>query len=211
MALKAIGKTRFSGGTALTSSEAGGLDGILKKLVTRREVFIAPAAGAVAVHAQFAATIATSAGITSPVHPRNISVTFGANWNATNGGDVLVTGICADGVSRTETIVAAAGTTVAGTYAFATITYLACSVAVTPGAGVTCDIQTASSSTTVFGVCARNINSFVKLAANGANEAIAASSLTLGTFRPTTEPNGAKHFEIIYTCEEVADREANEP
>lgn len=205
MSVKPIGQGRFSGNTAVSSAAPGGLDATLKKLVCRREVFLAPAAGASNVLAQKAADFDVDTGFTQPAHARNLQVVFSATWD---GGNVTVTGYCADGVLRSETFVAiAGGNTAVGTVAFTKLTR-ARNLG-TFGAG-TVDVQLASDATTVFGICARRISSFLKLVANGAAEAIAAESLTLGTFRPTSVPNATLHYEITYLCEEVGDHATSE-
>lgn len=56
---------------------------------------------------------------TSPVVPRNLSVTFAAGWD---GGNVVVTGTDPADQALTETFTAAAGTTVLGVKVFKTVT-----------------------------------------------------------------------------------------
>jgi len=200
MAFKKVGQGRFSGGSAVAGLERGSLDDLMKKLLVRREVFIAPAAGASNVHAQIVANIDSGAGLTQPGTPRNLQLVTNAAWD---GGSLEVTGYCADGILRTETIVpVVGGGTKVGTYAFALLTHLKNTGTFSAG---TADLQLAAAASTSFGVAARGIVDFLKLAVDGANEAIAAESLSLGTFRPTTVPNAAHHYEITYLVDEVGD------
>lgn len=205
MALNKIGKGRFTGGTAVVSNESGGLDDVLKKLVMRRERYQTPAAGGTNVLAQKAADFDVATGFTHPDVARNVEVVFSADWD---GGNIEVTGVCADGIERTETIVAAAGTTVAGEVPFIVFTQMANTGTRTLG---TIDVRLASAATTVLGVCAKNISDFVKLTVDGATDAVAAEDTELGTFQPTTNPNAARCYEVWYLTEEVDDRAANEP
>lgn len=199
MTVKKIGQGRLSGLAGAFSKAPGGLEPTLKKLMCRREVFLSPALGATNVLAQKAADFDVTS-FTQPAHARNLQVVFSATWD---GGNVVVTGYCADGVVRSETFTAiAGGNTALGTVAFAYLTRAYNTG--TCGAG-TVDIQLAASADTIFGICARRISAFVKCVANGAVEALAASSATLGTFQPTTDPDGTKSFEITYLCEEVGD------
>lgn len=203
--MKALGQGRFSGASGVYSAAPGGLDATLKKLVCRREVFLKPAVGGTNVLAQKAADFDVTAGFTHPAHARNLQVVFSATWN---GGNVVVTGHCADGVERSETFVAiAGGNTAVGTVAFTNITRARNTGTRLAG---TVDAQLADTAATVFGVCARRVSEFLKLVSNGAQEAIAAKSELLGTFRPTTVPDAALHYEITYLCEAVGDLHASE-
>jgi len=200
MSVKKIGTGRLSGLAGAFSKAPGGLEPTLKKLMMRHEYLLNPAAGNTNVLAQKAADFDVDTGFTQPAHSRNLQVTFGAAWD---GGNAVVTGICADGVERSETFLAVAGgNTAVGTVAFAKLTRAYNTG--TRGAG-TCDIMLATDATTVFGVCARRISEFVKMSCAGTVEAIAAESLVLGTWRPTTVPNAAKSYDIVYLCEEVGD------
>lgn len=201
-----LGQGRFTGGSALTTNENEGLDSLLKKNALKREYFINPVAGASNIHAQFVADFSTAAGITQPDVPRNLQVIFGAAWG---GGNCVATGYCADGVIRSETFVAiAGGNTAVGTYAFLKVTLLANTGTFSAG---TCDVQLAAAASTVFGVASRNPSEFIQLTSGAAVEAIVAQSLPLGTFRPTTVPNGATMYRIAYLIDEVGDRASNEP
>jgi hypothetical protein len=82
----------------------------------------APAAPAVAVHAAIAgntSVVPVTAGLTNPVVPRSVDVVFAASYD---GGNVVVTGTNQYGKAVSETFVAVAGTTVAGTKIFKTVT-----------------------------------------------------------------------------------------
>ena len=178
-------------------------------VVTRHETLTAPAAGGTNVAVQMTDDTDSSAPTAQPDFPRNLAATFGANWPATV--HLYVEGKGADGAVIKEIIQASQGTTVNGVEAFATVTRYFTTEgtnaatatpttdSVTAGAGVTADLKLAAASATVFGVAAKGqAVSFYKLHANGADEAIAANTPAKGTFRPTTVPNGSKHFHIWY-------------
>src|SRR3954468_10761133 len=82
----------------------------------------APAAPAVAVHAGIAGTtsvVPVTTGLTSPVVPRSVDVVFAASYD---GGNVVVKGTDQFGKAVSETFVAVAATTVAGSKMFKTVT-----------------------------------------------------------------------------------------
>jgi len=169
----------------------------------KHETFQCPTVGGTNVHAQFAGDFNTGAGITQPDYPRNLQVDFNAAWD---GGNVVVTGVGADGRTRTETFVDPGGAgVVVGTEAFAVITNLENTG--TFGAG-TVDVQLAAAANTVLGVTSRNVAAFLKMTIGthtfGASlvpthEAVAAEVLTKGTFRPTTAPTAAIDYHIWYS------------
>lgn len=178
-------------------------------VVTRHETLTAPAAGGTNIAVQATDDIDTTTFSAQPDYPRNIAVTFGANWPATV--HVYVEGKGADGETLKEIIQASQGTTVNGVEAFAvvtryfttegtsTTTATPTTDSVTAGVGVAADLKLAAAASTVFGVAAKGSTvSFYKLHANGADEAIAANTPAKGTFRPTTVPNGSKHFHVWY-------------
>lgn len=203
--MKKIGQGRFSGGAGIGSNAPGGLEGTLKKLICRREVFLAPAAGASNVLAQKAADFDVTTGFTHPAHARNLQVVFSAAWD---GGNVVVTGYCNDGVIRSETFTApAGGGTVVGSIPFTLLTEAANTGTFSAG---TVDIQLAAAASTYFGLCARRISQIVKLVANGSKETVAVNDLGLGAFQPTTVPNGVVNYEVTYLCEQVGDLAASE-
>lgn len=79
-------------------------------------------ASTTAVHAGFAGNNASNTfpgPFTNPDVPRNVTVTFAASWD---GGDVTVVGTNQFDEAVTEVIADAAGTTVAGTKIFKTVT-----------------------------------------------------------------------------------------
>ena len=82
----------------------------------------APAAAAVAVHAAIAGNTPVTpvtSGLTNPAVPRSVDVVFAASWD---GGDVIVKGTNQFGKDVSETFTAAAGSTVAGSKMFKTVT-----------------------------------------------------------------------------------------
>jgi len=131
-------------------------------VVTRHETLTAPAAGGTNIAVQATDDIDTTTFSAQPDYPRNIAVTFGANWPATV--HVYVEGKGADGETLKEIIQASQGTTVNGVEAFATVTRYFTTEgtnaatatpttdSVTAGAGVTADLKLAAASATVFGV-----------------------------------------------------------
>lgn len=81
-----------------------------------------PAAPAVAVHAAIAgntSVVPVTTGLTNPVAPRSVDVVFAAAYD---GGNVKVKGTNQFGKAVEETLVAVAGTTVAGVKIFKTVT-----------------------------------------------------------------------------------------
>src|SRR5271165_2079670 len=79
----------------------------------------ASSTGVLAATALTAAVQTITASIPSPVHPRNVTITGNASANA---GNVVITGTSMRGNTITETIALSGTSTVAGNYAFATIT-----------------------------------------------------------------------------------------
>lgn len=76
---------------------------------------------AVTVHGTVAANASNTfpGPFTNPPAPMHVQVVFQAGWD---GGDVTLTGTDADGAALTETVTAAAGSTVETTRAFKTVT-----------------------------------------------------------------------------------------
>ena len=119
-------------GVASGSSGTGAITGTSAAAATATmgvETLTAPAAKAVAVHAQVDdAGGPVIAGFTSPVVPRNVILTFGAAWA---GGAVSVIGTDQDDLASTEIVAANLGGSTVGVRIFKTIT----SMTFTAGAG----------------------------------------------------------------------------
>jgi hypothetical protein len=126
-----------------------------------------------------------------PSHPRVLEVVFPAGWS---GGNVIVSGVLADGTSSSETFVSAPGTTVVGVRAFATITDFTNSA---PG-GDGADSATVRTSTAIGASAGINPFTFYKLSVDGVDEAFSTTDGTNGTWTPTTAPNGLREYEVWY-------------
>jgi hypothetical protein len=124
--------------------------------------------------------------ITSPVVPRNISITFDSAWA---GGNVTVTGTNQFEAAQTETIVANPGNKVEGVKAFKTVTGIA-HAAVGPGGlnhGATAGWGHK------FGVAKTLLLALGVLTEDGNNDA-AAWDDTYCAFTPTQLPNGSLSY-----------------
>lgn len=153
------------------------------------ETFIKPEAPATS-KGTIASDSASESPTGQPSHAFSLDVVFDAGWD---GGDVTITGTGASGGPLVETFTGGDGVTRTGAKAFATITSIANSL--DSGAGVkVATVQTGS----LFGVANTGVG-FVKLIVDGVPESTASTNSTNGTFAPTTSPNGAKAFEIIYS------------
>lgn len=106
--------------TAIGGNTSSQTTGISVSVATElaREVFTDPAAAGTAIVAQQSADFDITSSIATPVF-RNAQCAFSAGWD---GGNIEITGEDMTGASVTETIVAAAGSTVQGVKAWANIT-----------------------------------------------------------------------------------------
>lgn len=150
----------------------------------------APAAPAVAVHAAIAGTTAitpVTTALTSPAVPRNLAVVFGATWD---GGDAVVTGTDQFGKVITETFASGAGTTVAGSKVFKTVTSVAHTAV--GGDAATYTVQTGSK----LGVLVDFMDAYAIGLCDGTPEK-AVIDLTNNSVLFTTAPNAARVFTLL--------------
>lgn len=138
------------------------------------------------------ATRSWTAGITSPVHPRNVQVVFAASYD---GGNVTLTGFDQFGRAQTETITAQAATTVEGTKVWKTITQVA--LPSTPGANAaTFTLNTGATATTLIGLPVPLLGAWGQGFHDGVAELMTFNA-TVHAFTPTTNPNGSVDFLVL--------------
>lgn len=144
------------------------------------------AAGANAIHAAIAATVAAgdiTTGFTNPDVPRNLELVFAMNWD---GGDILVTGTDQYDASITENFVGASATTRTGTKIFKTVTKLTKSAVGVQAVNVTIGTKNK------LGIAA-NFAAAGVLFVDGAVDAGTWDTAVDGVL-PTTLPNGARNY-----------------
>lgn len=148
------------------------------------------AAGANAIHAAVAATVAAgdiTTGFTNPDVPRNMSLVFALNWD---GGNIIATGTDQYDNPITETFTGASNVTRTGTKIFKTVTKLTKTatgvqaVNVTIGTGVK------------LGIVANFTGTGIEFA-DGVAEAASAWDATLDAVTATTAPNGTHTYKVI--------------
>lgn len=146
-----------------------------------------PAADSAAgVHAANGSDVQTWPGpFTSPVVPRNISITFGALWD---GGDVTITGTNQFDAAITEVIADVAGSKVEGVKTFKTVTAITHQLA-GAGGGITATAGWGHK----FGIAKTLAAAIGALACDSVTEA-AAWDATYNAFIPTTLPDGAHDY-----------------
>jgi len=124
--------------------------------------------------------------ITSPVVPRNPTITFGAAWA---GGNVTITGTDQFDAALTETIVASAGNRVDGVKTFKTITGITHASAGPGGAGHGATAGWGHK----FGIDQSLAAPIGLLSVDGATES-AVWDDTYNAFTPTNLPDGSRDF-----------------
>ena len=152
-------------------------------------------ASAVAIIAQQNTTFdVTSMGsITQPTVPRNVEVVFSGTWD---GGNVEITGVSMTG-AVSETVAAAAGTTVQSVHAFHTITRVRCLGTRTAG---TVDVQTGARIGVPVGAATATLVKVIETSADG--DITGTSSLSANgvlTLPGGSVPNGTKDYVVAYT------------
>ncbi len=181
----AIYYTADGGSTwALTVSGSGGA------MVS--EDILAPIAAAVdSVHASSDDDTQVWPGpFTDPDVPRNASITFGASWA---GGDVTLTGTDYADAVLTEVIADSAGATVKGSKVFKTITGAENELVGAGGAGhgatIGTDIKLGTTS---------NLDASIGLLAVAGTTEVGVWDSGKNGVTPTTAPDGAKDFTLLY-------------
>lgn len=177
-----------------TSAAGTGATGSTSTAVMATESFAAPAAKAVACHAQIVDNDVTpiAAGWTAPAIPRNLRIAFGAAWGVTPGGDVTVTGTDQDDAVATEVFVANPANTVVGAVIFKTITQATFGAGI-GGAGHTIDVSTGDK----LGIIAPFAAAVGIAAVDGVLDlAVFSATLHQRGFTPASLPNGAKNYAV---------------
>lgn len=123
----------------------------------------------------------------NPAIPRNVTVTFAAGWDA---GDVTINGTDQFDAAVSETIADAAGTTVAGTKIFKTITS-----ATKQSVGAAADGASIGYGDKI-GLLAPIVSTFGMLQTDNTGEAVTVDA-TYHAFTPATAPNGVHDYKIL--------------
>lgn len=148
------------------------------------------AAGATAVHAAIAATVAAgviTTGLTNPSPPRNLSLVFALNWD---GGNITVTGTDQFDNPVTEAFTGASNVTRTGVKIFKTVTSLTKSAT-----GVTANTVTVGTGVKL-GVQQNILDTNALLWTDGTIEAVTMDA-TVDAFTPTTAPNGTHNYQLL--------------
>lgn len=153
------------------------------------------AASGVAIVAQQSAdfNITSMGSITQPVVPRNVEVVFSGTWD---GGNVQIVGVAMTG-TVTETIAAAAGTTVQSVQAYQTIISVRNLGTRTAG---TVDVQTGARIGVPVGTATATLVKVIETSADG--DITGTSSLSSNgvlTLPAGSVPNGSKDYVVSYT------------
>jgi len=151
-----------------------------------------PPAAAVALFAQQNADFdLATASITQPTVARNVQVVFSAGWD---GGNVEVTGIRMSGASGSETITAAAGTTVQSLHGYQVVTRVRNLGARTAG---TVDVQTGPRLGVPVGALTPDLQTATELGSG----AVAGATLSANglVFFNASPPDGARDYVVTYT------------
>lgn len=161
-----------------------------------------PEATAVACTLVTDATVANGVAMTiaaQPAYPCKLAVIITDADSSISAGIVTVIGVDASGRSVTETVSLTGGSQTRSTNnAYSSIT------SITPSAvvGNTGSDKVAVGHSNKLGVplpSGFGSLSFYFLQADGTKEAVSASDATYGTFTPTTAPNAAHNYEVMYS------------
>lgn len=170
-----------------------GLNDYLKELSSKLALGVnlsnVVAKGTTDVHAALAGTAAVAfpGPITNPAMPRNIRAVFAASYD---GGNLTITGTDQFGNTQTETIVAAAASTVVGVKVWKTITSIV-------KAAVGVNAATVSIGTgDKLGLGLLPGSTFYILTVNGVAEAGTLDEAN-GGITPTTVPNGTADYNVL--------------
>lgn len=174
----------------LTATSTEVAAGLLSGQETLANLGAPAAADTTGVHAAVQADDANAfpGPITNPDVPRNLQVAFAASWD---GGDVTIVGTDQFGAAQTETIADSAGSTVAGTKIFATVT------------SITKETVGATTNTASVGL-GDILGVPVKLTGATSNVLFADGATEAGTFdatehsvETTTAPDGSTNFLVL--------------
>lgn len=151
--------------------------------------FVDPVAAGTAVHAAVQSNDATEfpGPFTNPAEPRTLQCDFAASYD---GGDVTIDGTNQFDEPVSETIVAAAGSTVQGSKIFKTVT--AARHAAVGATTNTVDLEVGDG----IGILERVKGDFALLSVAGTGEAVTVSSAE-NSFVPTTAPDGSADFDLL--------------
>ena len=128
-------------------------------------------------------------GLVSPVFPRGIEAVFDASWD---GGNLLITGTNQFDEVFTETIVAVAGSTVAGLKVFKTITQVKKTLV-----GIRVETGVLLQTTDVLGLPVRILNNTVIVFVNGTGALPTAVSVLNASVTPATAPDASRVFAVL--------------
>ena len=134
--------------------------------------------------------VVVTTGLTNPDVPRNLRLTFGADWD---GGDVTVVGTDQFNLAVSETFTATPSSTVVGTKVFKTVTSFSYDG---DGVGTHATNVVSLGTGDLIGITTKPVaGSPVLLTVDGVGEAVTYNG-TVYAFTPTTVPNGS-HVYVL--------------